>query len=99
MSDDHSAAKMVAGAAAVAMAFVAVGTEDDPNAWRRANRSDWERCLKHPIHPVERPEGQTKAANFALNWTDGSRVAIIWGPIVLLAFWGLLWLLTTLRII
>jgi len=27
------------------------------------------------------------------------RPAIIWGPIVLLAFWGLLWLLTTLRII
>ena len=29
--------------------------------------------------------------NFAYNWTDGARVVIIWGPIVLLAFWGLLW--------
>ena len=37
MSDEHSAAKMVAGAAAVAMAFVAVGTPDDPNAGRWAN--------------------------------------------------------------
>ena len=52
MSDEHSAAKMVAGAAAVAMAFFAVGTPEDPNAPRLANRSDWERCLKHPIHPV-----------------------------------------------
>jgi hypothetical protein len=98
MSDEHSAAKMVAGAAAVAMAFVAVGTEDDPNAWRRANRSDWERCLKHPIHPVERPAGQTKAMNFAYNWTDGARVVIIWGPIVLLVIWGLLALLNAVGI-
>ena len=31
--------------------------------------------------------------NFAYNWTDGARVVIIWGPIVLLAIWGLLALL------
>ena len=89
MSDDHSAAKMVAGAAAVSAAFFAVGTPEDPNAPRLANRSDWERCLKHPIHPVERPEGQTKAANFAYNWTDGARVALIWVSPIFVAFCGL----------
>jgi hypothetical protein len=96
MSDEHSAAKMAAGAAQIATAFYAVGTPEDPNAVRYANISDWERCLKHPIHPVERPAGQTKAANFAHNWTDGTRVFIIWAIPVLLAFWGLLFLLTVL---
>ena len=90
MSDEHSTAKTIAGAAQIATAFYAVGTPEDPNAVRYANMSDWQRCLKHPIHPVERPAGQTKAANFAYNWTDGARVVIIWGPIVLLLLWGLL---------
>ena len=91
MSDEHSAAKMAAGAAAVS-AFFAVGTPEDPNAPRLANAEDWKRCVLHPIHPVERPAGQTHAANFAHNWTDGARVVIIWGPILLLL--GLLALLT-----
>ena len=87
---EHRPAKMAAGAAAVSMAFFAVGTPEDPNAPRLANRSDWERCLKHPIHPVERAPGQTYAANFAHNWTDGARVVLIWGPVVLLVLWAIL---------
>ena len=90
MSDQHSAASMAAGAAAVSMALFAVGTEEDPNAPRLAKMSDWERCLKHPIHPVERAPGQTKVANFAHNWTDGARVFLIYAPIVLLLLWGIL---------
>ena len=90
MSDEHSAAKMVAGAATLATSLFAVGTPEDPNAVRFANRSDWERCLKHPIHPVERAPGQTKVANFAYNWTDGTRVFLIYAPIVLLLLWGIL---------
>ena len=49
---------------------------------------------EHPIHPVPRAPGQTNATNFAHNWTDGTRVFIIWAIPVLLAFWGLLALLT-----
>ena len=49
--------------------------------------------MLHPIHPVERPAGQTHAANFAPNWTDGARVVIIWGPIVLLVLWAIMALL------
>ena len=82
---DHKAAKMTAGAAAV----FAVGTPEDPNAPRLANRSDWERCALHPLHPVERAPGQTYAANFAYNWTDGARVALIWVSPIFLAFCGL----------
>lgn len=93
MSDEHSAAKMAAGAAAISAAFFAVGTPEDPNAPRLATKEDWKRCVKHPIHPVEYLPGQTYAANFAHNWTDGARVAIIWGPIVLLVLWAILALL------
>ena len=93
MSDEHSAAKMAAGAATLATAFIAVGTPEDPNAVRYATKEDWERCLKHPIHPVPYLPGQTHAANFAHNWTDGARVVIIWGPIVLLVLWAILALL------
>ena len=66
-----------------------MGTPEDPNAPRLATAEDWKRCPKHPIHPVERAPGQTKAANFAHNWTDGTRVVLIWAIPVLLAFWGL----------
>ena len=93
MSDEHSAAKMAAGTAAISAAFFAVGTPEDPNAPRLATKEDWKRCVKHPIHPVEYLPGQTYAANFAHNWTDGARVAIIWGPIVLLVLWAILALL------
>jgi hypothetical protein len=92
VNDDHSAAKMAA--AQLATAFIAVGTPEDPNAFRPATAENWKRCALHPIHPVERAPGQTKAMNFAYNWTDGTRVFLIWFIPVLLAFWGLLALLT-----
>lgn len=91
---EHGPARMAAGAAQVATMFFAVGTPEDPNAPRLATMEDWKRCALHPIHPAERLEGQTKTANFAHNWTDGARVATIYVPLVLLAIWGLLWLLT-----
>ena len=78
MSDNHNAAKTTAGVADLATCFLGVGTPEDPNKIRPANIEDWKRSAKHPIHPVERPAGQTKKAKFAANWFDGVRVVIIW---------------------
>jgi hypothetical protein len=85
---DHKAAKNAAAIASLATCFLAVGTPEDPNAFRPATAEDWKRCARHPIHPVPRAPGQTNAANFAHNWTDGTRVFIIWVIPVLLAFWS-----------
>ena len=68
-----------------------MGTPEDPNAPRLANRRglgavrSCTRSTRSSVAP-----GQTYAANFAHNWTDGARVVIIWGPIVLLALWLIL---------
>ncbi len=76
MSDEHSAAKMAAGAAAVSAAFFAVGTPSDPNAPRLANarRLGTVPQAPDPCGAVRRPASPTRPTSLH-NWTDGARVA------------------------